>query len=265
MIPPGGEGEIKVTLRPKGQHTEITKNIIVLSNDPEQPRFTLTMKGSLLVDVIAQPVTLMLRDLAPGKPGTETFSLLRTDGSTATVESIRIEDTDLFSIRKLETAPGALATYEVGFEGLEEVGARTTSIIVATTGENTPELKIPVHASVAFNLRYPKRFGFTRRDGKLLEQTVRITTRHGDAPKIGKVEDPDGLLDIEVLEPEGPTTSIRVRVREDERTKQDAGVPHTLIVHTDDPDEPRLELEYRVSAAGAAQQKQRTTSPRGPH
>lgn len=260
MIPPGGEGEIKVTLEPKGQHTEITKNIIVLSNDPEQPRFTLTMKGSLLVDVIAEPVRLSLRDLAPGTPGTETFSLLPTTGSKATILSIRIEDTSLFSLREIETVPGALATYEVGFEGRKEVGSSTTSIVVATTGENTPELKIPVHASVAFNLRYPKRFGFTRRDGKPLEQTVRITTRRGDAPKLGKIEDPDGLLDIEVLAPEGPTTSIRLRVREGEPTKQADGAAHTLIVHTDDPDEPRLELEYRVTAAAATQQ--RKPSPR---
>lgn len=227
----------------------------MLSNDPEQPRFTLTMKGSLLVDMIAEPAALTLRDLPPGEPGAETFSLRLAEGSTATVASIRIEDTDLFSIRAIETAPGALATYEVGFRGRKEVGASTTSIIVATTGENTPELAIPVHASVAFNLRYPKRFGFTRRGGKPLEQTIRITTRRGDAPKITKVEDPDGLLDIEVLEPEGPTTGIRVRVREDERTKQGEGVPHTLIVHTNDPDEPRLELEYRVTPSAATQPK----------
>jgi hypothetical protein len=257
VIPPGGEGKIRVTLRPKGQHKEINKSIIVLSNDPEQPRFTLTMKGSLLVDVTAEPATLMLRDLPPGEPGAETFSLLLTEGSKAAVESIRIEDTELFSIRPIETAPGALATYEVGFRGRKEVGASTTSIIVATTGENTPELKIPVHASVAFNLRYPKRFGFTRREGKPLVQTVRITTRRGDAPKIGKVEDPDGLLDIEVLEPEGPTTSIRMRMREGEPTGQVDGVPHTLIVHTNDPDEPRLELEYRVTAAVATPPKKR--------
>ena len=46
-----------------------------------------------------------------------------------------------------------------------------------------------------------------------------------------------------------------MRVREDELAKQDDGVPHTLIVHTDDPDEPRLELEYRVPASVAVQQK----------
>jgi hypothetical protein len=255
VIPPGGEGKIKVTLRPKGQHTEIEKSIIVLSNDPEQPRFTLTMKGSLLVDVIAQPATLVLRDLVPGESGAETFSLLPTEGSTAAVASVRIEDAELFSIRAIETAPGALATYAVGFRGRRELGTSTTSIIVATTGENTPELTVPVRASVASNLRYPKRFGFTRRVGKPLEQTVRITTRRGDAPKIGKVEDPDGLLDVEVLEPEGPTTSIRVRVREDEPTGPGSGGPHTLIVHTDDPDEPRLELEYRVTAPVAPQRR----------
>ena len=64
MIPPGGEGEIKVTLRPKGTHTKISKNIVVYSNDPEQPRFTLTMKGTLLVDMIAQPPSVAIFDLA---------------------------------------------------------------------------------------------------------------------------------------------------------------------------------------------------------
>ena len=58
MVPPGGECEIKVTLRPKGGHTEIEKDVVVFSNDPEQPRFTLTMKGTLLVDMEAVPPSL---------------------------------------------------------------------------------------------------------------------------------------------------------------------------------------------------------------
>ncbi|MCA9708725.1 MAG: hypothetical protein KDK70_22945, partial [Myxococcales bacterium] len=110
--------------------------------------------------------------------------------------------------------------------------------------------------SVAFNLRYPKQFGFAWRNGQLLERIIRISTRRGDAPKIHRVQDPDGLLDIEVLESEGPITSIRTRVREAALEKIDDGATHELIVHTDDPDEPRLVLEYRVTAplsrAGAA-------------
>lgn len=248
MIPPGGEGEIKVTLRPKGTHTKISKNIVVHSNDPEQPRFTLTMKGTLLVDMIAQPPSVAILDLALGRPGAETFSVQRTEGSMASVESVGIEDTDHFSIREAETEPGALATYEVRFEGRKEVGVSSTTVVVETTGENTPELKIPVRATAAYNLRYPKRFGFRVRDGERPERTIRISTRRGDAPKIKKVVDPDELLDIEVLESEGPMTSIRMHVREQAVAKAGGGTWHTLLVHTNDPDEPRLELEYRMTA-----------------
>lgn len=248
MIPPGGEGRIKVTLKPKGQHTTITKDIVVLSNDPAQPRFTLTMKGSLLVDMIAQPSLVWIHDLPPGQPGAESVSLLRTEGSTATVESIRVQDTELFSVREIETEPGALATYEIRFKGRKEVGTSSTQVIVETTGDNTPQLTIPLRANTAFNLRYPKRIAFSWRQGQLLERTINISTRRGDAPKIAKVEDPDGLLDIEVLESVGPTTGIRMAVREDQQAELEPGVPHGLVVHTNDRDEPRLELEYRVMA-----------------
>lgn len=248
MIPPGGEGEIKVTLRPKGRHTEITKNIVVHSNDPDQPRFTLTMKGTLLVDVMAQPNAVNIRDLAPGKPGTDTFSLQHSEGSTAEILSVEVEDEDNFSLREIETEPEAIATYEVRFKGRKELGVSSTRVVVKTSGENTPELTIPVRASVALNLRYAKQFRFTRRDGKLLDRTIRISSRRGDAPKISKVEDPDGLLDIEVLEAQGPMASIRMRVLEDQLVAIDVGTPHTLIVHTNDRDEPKIELEYRIMA-----------------
>lgn len=244
MIPPGGEGEIKVTLRPKGQHKEITKNIIVISNDPEQPRFTLTMKGSLLIDVVAQPAAVAMHGLAPGKPGTETFSVRAAEGSTATVKSVRVEDPELFSVRPVDTEPGALATYEVRFAGRKEVGVSTTNVIVETTGEHTPELKVQVRVMVTFNLRYPKRIGLTRRGEGPIERTIQISTRRGGAPKIEKVEDPDGLLDIEVLEPKGPSTGIHVRVRDDAKGKLADGSKHKLYIHTDDEDEPRIEIEY---------------------
>lgn len=250
MIPPGGEGEIKVTLRPKGGQTEITKNIVVFSNDPEQPRFTLTMKGSLLVDMVALPASLPILNLAPGEPGTATFSVEQSQGSPATVKSVRIEDTTRFSIREIETRSGALATYEVRFAG-SDVGTTATNVIVETTGEHTPQLTIPVHASAAYNLRYPKRFTLIRRGNGPFEQILRISTRRGDPPKIKKVEDPDGLLEIEVLEPDGPTVGIRLRVHENETATVDERAVHKLLVHTNDPHEPKLEIEYSLRTAPA--------------
>ena len=53
-----------ITLKPKGGHVEITKNVVVFSNDPEQERFTLTMKGTLLVDMVAQPPSVPIMNLS---------------------------------------------------------------------------------------------------------------------------------------------------------------------------------------------------------
>jgi hypothetical protein len=254
VVPPGGECEIKVTLRPKGGHTEIKKDVVVFSNDPEQPQFTLTMKGTLLVDMEAEPSALQLMNLAPGEPGVASVSVERSKDSLATVKSVRIEDTQRFSIREIEAPPGALATYEVRFAG-GKVGTTSTKVVVETTGEHTPTLTIPVRATAAYNLIYPKRVTLNRRGDGPFASKLRISTRRGDAPKIEKVEDPDGLLDIDVREPEGSAVDIRLSVRESETAKLAERVGHRLWVHTNDPDEPKLELEYEVRTAPALRTK----------
>lgn len=250
MIPPGGECEIKVTLSPKVGHTTIEKSVVVFSNDPEQPKFNLTMKGTLLVDMEAAPASLQMMNLAPGEPGVASFSVERSKDSAATVKSVRVEDPKRFSVREIETKPGALATYEVRFVG-GEVGNTSTKVIVETTGEYTPKLTISVRANAAFNLIYQKRVVLKPNASGQFEENLRISTRRGDPPKISKVEDPDGLLDIEVLPANGPKVEIRLRVKDSEAAKVDERVGHKLWVHTNDRDEPKLELEYKLQTPRA--------------
>jgi hypothetical protein len=255
VIPPGGEGEIKVTLTPKGNHPEISKRIVVESNDPEQPRYTLTMQGTLVFDVTANPTIIAMRDLALNTPGTGTFALQLAEGTTAKIESVTVMDTDKFELRRLEGTADGNATYEVKYKGRDSVGNDATRVVVKTTGENTPELIIAVQASAALNLRYVDKVRFAYREGTLQERILRISAREGDAPKIAKLEDPDGLLDTEVLEAQGPMASVRLTIREDKlqalAPEARAGM-HTLIVHTNDKQEPRLEIQYSIAAAATA-------------
>ncbi|MCH9686135.1 MAG: hypothetical protein K0V04_32180, partial [Deltaproteobacteria bacterium] len=123
-----------------------------------------------------------------------------------------------------------------------------TNVVVETTGDHTPELKVSVRASVSLNLRYPKRIGFVLRDGEFQAQTIRIATRRGDPPKIKEVEDPDDILDVEVLEPEGTATPILLRIRGDAREKIGDNDSHEFFVHTDDPDEPKVAIRYGMSS-----------------
>jgi hypothetical protein len=249
VLPPGGEGKIKVTLHPKGTQTNIEKRIMVHTNDPEQAQFPLIMRGKLLIDVVAQPPFVHIRDLAVGKGGTGTFELSIAENSKAEIQSVELEDPEQFSLKKIDVQSDADVAYEVRFRGTKKVGTTTTRVVVKTTGENTPELFVPIRANTALNLRYLKKVRFARKNGKVQERTYRISARHGDAPKIKKVKDPDGLLEIEVLEPDGAMASIRLKVREDRLSEADGGGKHPLTIITNDRQEPRLEIEYTVLPA----------------
>jgi hypothetical protein len=65
----------------------------------------------------AQPASVAIPNLVPGEPGVNTFSVTRAEGSTATVKSVRVESPEQFSIREVPAQSGALATYEVRFNG----------------------------------------------------------------------------------------------------------------------------------------------------
>lgn len=253
MLPPGGEGEVKVTLTPKGNHQDILKRIVVVSNDPKQPRFTLTMKGKLLVDVRAEPGNLNLPDIKPGEPAALRFALRITDPATTTIESIEVEDQDNFTIHPLPAEAG-VANYELRFRGSKTIGNFGTRVEVRTTGPHTPELNIPVRAAVASNLRYAKRMHFPLRDDAFLARQIRVSTRDGTAPQIKKVEDPAKLLVLEIREPVDGSVTIDARVDQaayqalDEAQRKQ---PRTLTIHTNDPDEPRVEITYSLGTTTA--------------
>ena len=244
----------------------ITKRVVVHTNDPEQPQFGLTMKGEMLVDVTAKPASVRIRDLQAGETGTGRFELIRSEDSLATIKFLNLDDQENFSLREVPAeelagedqtklgrvggSEGSLGTYEVTFNGSQEVGTVSTFITIKTTGEHTPELKIRVHANVAKNLRYLKMVRFSRREGKLVARQIHITARHGPAPEITKIEDPDGLLDYEVQEARGSLVTINAKIKEDvwaALSPEDQGKLHELTVSTTDEEEPQIVLRYRVA------------------
>ncbi|MCA9682822.1 MAG: hypothetical protein KC431_07470 [Myxococcales bacterium] len=254
MIPPGGEGEIKVTLTPKNGQESIIKHINVLSDDPAQPRFTLTMQGKMRVDLRALPANIQIRDLQPGAEGKARFEVHITDPRLTEIISVEVEDKKNFAIEPL---PGTDETgikhfYELRFFGQKEIGSIGSRVEIATTSPDTPQLFIPIRATVASNLRYAKRVQFVRRNGKIQQRPIRISTRDGKDPEIGKVEDPDGLLKLSVGKPDRGAVVIAASVDEEKLAGLDEAAQralHELVVHTGDPDEPELHITYAVTAS----------------
>lgn len=250
MLPPGGEGEVKVTLTPKNNQEDIVKQIVVVTNDPNQPRFTLTMKGKLLVELRATPANLSFGDLRIGADATVEFGLSIRDPEATRLESVSVEDQANYQLRPLGPGPEGQLRYELRFRGSETIGKFGSRVEVRTNG---PELNIPIRATVVSNLRYASRIQFVDKDGVFAPRQLRISTRDGVAPTITKIEDPAGLLTLERIEGEGKGEGkvlvIDARLDpakfaaldEAQRRKQ-----HTLTLHTNDPDEPRAEIIYSI-------------------
>jgi hypothetical protein len=251
VLPPGGEGEVKVTLTPKGGQEEIVKHIKVLSNDPQQPRFVLTMKGKLHVDVRADPSYLNLPQLGPGESGKVSFALSLSDPATTKIESVKLEDGEHFTLSVLPAEADGLVYYEVGFRGSKTIGSFATRVEVETTGEHTPRLDIPVRATVTSNLQYSKRLHFPLRSGEFLARQIRLSTRDGIAPKIKKVDDPSGLLVLEIRDPVDGKITIDAQVDMAKYEALDEAARKqtwTLTIHSNDPHEPRAEVSFTIGA-----------------
>jgi hypothetical protein len=70
-IPPGGKGDIELTLNTAGFQGNLQKTAVVQINDPENPRMTLSLFASVSLAVEIQPKTVLME-------GSATDELVRT-------------------------------------------------------------------------------------------------------------------------------------------------------------------------------------------
>ncbi len=238
----------------------------MFSDDPKTPKFSLTLKGTLLVDVRAEPQSVFLRDVALGESATASVEIKLREGAELAIESAALSspvegDAKLFALRPLGDADGAAARYEIEFKGAPKPGNFRSALVIKTNSPHMPELQVPVRAIIPSDLRYSKFLSFNKRGDAYATKTLRITARSGKAPKIKKVEDPDGLLEVELVETKKleDVATLRATLKAeavealDEKAR---AARHPLVVHTDHRTEPRLEVSYIIRSASPRKPKQ---------
>ncbi|EDM73672.1 hypothetical protein PPSIR1_02718 [Plesiocystis pacifica SIR-1] len=243
MLPPGGEGEIKVTLTAKkGRKPEIHKQIIVRSDDPDKPEFALHMKGELYLDIAAEPSFVVMRDVPVGEPASASFELRVAKPGEVSITKVELEDETHFELEAVDETH-----YEVHFRGDPKVGNYASRVEVTTSAEDGKQLRVDVRALVVSNLKYAKSFRFTRREGAFAPRMIRVAARNGEAPELSKIEEPLGVLELSVGEAQGGAVTITATVdvaKFEALSQVQKDTRHSLFVHTDDPDEPKLEFFY---------------------
>jgi len=234
-------------LKTAGKQGEIKKRITVTSNDPNEKNLVLELQGVIVVDVLVEPRNVGFKQLGKGAEATEKLSVKVSEPDKIKVAEMVVDD-PRFELKMTEGELAAESKWDVRFKGSNEIGSFQAKITVKYTSAGEPKtLEVPIRASVVGDLQYVKsvHFGKSPTTG-FSEREVRLSSRSGKNVKIIKVEDPDGLLKIDVVTPVGNPAVFKASVmaKDGDYSKP---TQHVLKVHTSDKDEPVVEISYMIT------------------
>jgi hypothetical protein len=91
VIKPGDFSEVKVTFHAGQRKGNQVKKVFVVTNDPANPKTTLTLSGSVRVTMVFDPARVRLADLKPGEPGTQAVKFTNMGDTPITVTGYNVE------------------------------------------------------------------------------------------------------------------------------------------------------------------------------
>lgn len=148
-IPPGDSGEIKATFNSKGYAGQISKWIYVHSNDPDEPKIKLNLKGRVIIDLLVQPSSVNFGKVPNGKMSTEEVILV-----PIRLRTLEVKKVECSSPYIAHTVSEYTKGNQKGFKIEVTVGAEmpvgnfSEVIKVHTNSERQPIVTIPIRGKV---------------------------------------------------------------------------------------------------------------------
>ncbi len=249
-IPPGGEGQVKAAVRTAGRQGKLTKSITVFSNDPKTPQLRLTLQAEIVVDVTMTPRAVSFGQLSKNKKVTREFSLIVNEPDKVKITGVTIKD-KRFLLKLKSGDPAKDPKYELTYTGGKKLGRISAPVRITLSGAKADHVDLNVSGQVVGDLRYSKSVYLPKAGGKFRSRTVTFTSRSGKTIRLLGVKDQGGHLTTEIIEAKGEKVSFKIDVTDPNKAYGSA-VREKLIVKTNDPDEPVIEIVYTIADRKAA-------------
>ncbi len=152
MIPPGGQSEITARLSLAGRNGPQSKPITILSSDPQNPEYRVTMAGTVSSAIMVSPDRLMFGQIGQGQTmeltaditaAAERFTVIGVESSIPdlVVTTETVEETRHYRIKATLTGPAT-------------PGPLSAALQIKTDNAGRPAITIPVIANVVGELIY---------------------------------------------------------------------------------------------------------------
>jgi len=244
-IPPGETRPVRVTMNTHGMYGRIEKHVYIECDDPDQASLLLTIKATLpeIVQVLPSPQVPV--PIVRGRESRTRVTLHPADG-----EAVRIREVGC-DRRYVRVTPVAPVT-EGGDPGLEIVVAPDApadgfeaTVRVSTSHSRKPWIAFKLFGQPQGTVTVqPPRvdFGHLRPDNATPVTRLLSLSRRQGAFKVLRVATSDPALRVTVQPDAGPRYCELEVAYLGGWTRQQ--VEGTIVIHTDDPGRPRIEVPY---------------------
>jgi hypothetical protein len=256
-VPPGGETQIKASVKTKNRRGHLKKTVRVVSNDPETPRLTLVLEAEIITDLIATPYGINFGLLPKGEKAEREIAIRSSDPERIRIVSLGIED------KRFKIEPKSKEA-DTGHYTVRFVGSRTLERIVAAIevkyqGADKTSMRIPITVTVTGDLVYSKHLFFNKRDGAFSPREVTFSSRSSKPFRLISAKDPTGLLKFTIGKSSGPRATLRVEVANPDASYV-APKRGIFTVTTSRRDQDRIEINYSIMERRIGFQKRSTTA-----
>ncbi|MCX6356559.1 MAG: DUF1573 domain-containing protein [Candidatus Aureabacteria bacterium] len=190
VIPPGGSGEISATFTVGNRQGPQTKHIYVVSNDPVEPKASLTLKGTITPPVSVEPTSISIYDKEGMEP--RTVKIAQT-----LKEELKLgEVTQRLNLVTTKITPGTAEkgkkryTLEVSLKPDLDPGRYFETVSIATNYASTPKIDIPVRIVINGDIQAsPNRINLgSLSPAQEVSRTVTLSNSKGTAFTVTAVE-----------------------------------------------------------------------------
>lgn len=242
-VPPGGQTELTARLNLQGRNGHQSKSITVMSNDPEQGNYVVTLTGNASQSISVSPERIMFGQVTPGQEATMSVDITSVGGQALTIGDI---ESDNAGIRvEKESTEGNVTRLKVSLKSGLTPGAITSMIRVKTDHPERPVIEIPVMGSLVGEIIYaPQEIVVpgSPASGPLTRYVV-LRSGSGDSFEISGIELPDPGMKSTIL----PFGSQGYRVQIENVISGPELNGGVVKISTTSASQPVIEIPFRTS------------------
>jgi hypothetical protein len=249
VIPPEGEGEIKVTYSSGKRKGKQSKSIQVLSDDPVQPQVSLKVQGTVKEAVVCTPNRLNFGNVLQGETVTKQVVVAPGEGEKAKVKAVEVTSEYLTAdFSKSKEKDGYLVDVTVSPEAPR--GRINGQLKIETDNEHAKTVTITVMATITGEIvATPDRLSLVLQKGEPNTGSVLSLEKvKGENLQITKIESNPEYITAELQTVEaGKRYKVNVNGTEQAPIGRDNG---SVTIFTNDPEDPKINIPLTVTVRG---------------